>query len=366
MLNDLITTQKSLIVNIGVASYFIGIAFVNQFSGIVASAVWYIALTAGMLSGIYAHDFKIGAERAFFAIIVFGTGLLNILVIGTTSLKTQFLLLSLLVLSLAMDSKYISEKTALCMVYLNCFIVIFKFLTVGFWGQVYLSSSTNFVSVYLLYPTLLYYVILEKNSRKLDLIPGFLVWGLSILSRGRGGIIATSFFLVWIVALYLDRQNKAKLLIIAIIILTIIVVAFLFLENITTWLGTSVITEYFRDRGLRSSRLLIWKDYLNKVFSDLFYLLFGPNMENTIALVQFGGNPHNSLINIHIHNGIIMVLVIVCYSIRNTVNSIKKKQLVYLGALLTALIRAFTDNVFWPTYGTAILFFLLFYQVRDA
>ena len=41
--------------------------------------------------------------------------------------------------------------------------------------------------------------------------------------------------------------------------------------------------------------------------------------------------------------------------------SIKKQNYIYIVCMISIMIRAFTDHVFWPAYGTPILFYFMFY-----
>lgn len=72
-------------------------------------------------------------------------------------------------------------------------------------------------------------------------------------------------------------------------------------------------------------------------------------------------NPHNSFIEIHMHNGIFTLMIVFIMLAKNGYISIKKQNYIYIVCMISIMIRAFTDHVFWPAYGTPILFYFMFY-----
>ena len=97
--------------------------------------------------------------------------------------------------STALTSKELEESTLLIVLGLNIVVVVFKLLTVGVTGQIYISSSRNFISVFLMYPLVIYYSIIARENKRISLIPIVISWIICLIARGRGGIISCTVFL---------------------------------------------------------------------------------------------------------------------------------------------------------------------------
>lgn len=357
---------KKIIVNAAIVLFFAAMLVTTQLSGIAASLVWYTALAFGLVAALYSCDLRPPKTFIAFALLVAATGAVNLVFTGTTTPRTLFLLLTLCVISLLFSSDDASEWSFLIALGLNMLMIMFRFATVGFHGEIYTNASTNFVSVYLLYPTVMYYITLERKGRHIPWYPAAAIWLFSLLSRGRGGILATSLLLLGIMLIVFIRSaDKWKLLI---VYAGIFALGMLILnaDVIAEKLGASVMTEYFRNRGFRSSsRIRVWTDYLSRSFSSVKNALLGTNISSTLAGTTLKGNPHNSFINIHTYNGMLMLLVVIFLEARNALLSFVRGHRVFTLCLLVMLLRSFTDMVFWPSYGSPVLFFMLLAEFPD-
>ena len=352
---------NSLIVNTAVFMYFFSIIIVNQVSGVVASLIWYVTVFFGVFTAFLSCT-KLNKSVVVFAILMMASGICNFMFAGTTGVRELALLICLFILSWLLLSDYADDRVLLAALLLNIIVIVSRFLTVGLYGKLFISSSTNYVSVFLMYPALVYYTLREKKNKSIPIWPVALVFILSLLSRGRGGIISSAVFFAGVfLAKYHNTTSKGKLYFFF-ILFVVFIVAISNIGWIVERVKSSVVTEYFRARGLRSSRIQIWGDYLEQASSDWKSFLFGPVMSKTMAGTVFSGNTHNSFLNIHRNNGIVMLILILFLLGKNALISIKKREYVYLTCLTAAVVRAFTDNVFWLTYGSAVFFFLLFFQ----
>lgn len=335
----------------------------TQMGGRVVSLLWYVSLLTSAVAGLYAYDFNLEKKTIILFLFVLMTGVVNYYVIGTTTLKDQALNLMLGCVSLLMTSKYANERALLAILAMNEIIVLYKFATVGLWGQVYTSASTNFVSVYLLYPAVVYYCLCERNGGKISFAPAVSVWVLCLLARGRGGIIVATFFLLGVFLCCYKNTYKRQKLIVLCMGIALAAIVILNIDKIGAKLINSVAFEYFLDRGLKSSsRMSIWSNYLFHALGSEKSLLLGPAMKYTEVNINYKGNPHNSFINIHMNNGLLMLIAVVGILIINTIKGIKENKPIFVICLITIMARAFTDSIFWTTYGTAVLFFFLLYD----
>ena len=289
--------------------------------------------------------------------------MINYMMGGTAEVRNQILLVVYLVVAILMLSGYLNEKIMLIIFIIFAGIIVIRFLSVGLWGEIFLSSSTNFVSVYLLFPVVVYYILRENRNLYIPIFPAGIVWMLSLLSRGRGGIICSSFLLLGIFAVTYKNSGITKKILVCFFIVLLILFIVLNIDKLISSINSSIISEYFRDRGLRSSRIMIWQDYIEQATGSWINIVAGLDINNTFAGRNFGGNPHNSFINIHMENGIIMLIIVSIGLIKKIVQSVKSNQLVFFVCATTFVMRSFTDNVFWGPYGTPVVFFLLFYNI---
>lgn len=353
---------KRVIINLSVFCYFFFMLLANQVSNYAVFIIFYASLVLCGFAGLYADNFRIRLYKIVFIFLICCTGIINYVYVGNNTINNLVFTVVFFFTSFALTSNYLDEKTPLIAIWMNVGVVLFKFLTVGFWGQIYTSSASNFVSVYLMYPTVVYYSVVSKKGKKVDMIPAVAVWILSLLSRGRGGIISSSAFLLimFFIQYHGSRSIKKMALTTAIIILVGIVM--LNLERIIAKLNASVIMEYFIARqGLKSSRLGFWREYIELAVSNIKGFMLGADLSKIGIGIELENNPHNSLLEIHVLNGIGGLVICLFMIIRNMKKGLKCKNYIYLACLMFALIRGFTDHVLWGAFGTPVFFYLLFY-----
>ncbi len=357
--------SKNVLVALGVTAYFVAMLVTTQFEGVAVSLLWYSTVLFGAVCGLFCRRFRLAPKEIYFIIVMVSTGVLNALLVGTTSVRQQALLVLLFLLSLMFTSEYVHEDVFFLSALLNVALVILKFMIVGFSGNIYTTSSSNYVSVYLMYPTVIYYILCEKNGKASRSFLAIVVWVLSLLSRGRGGIIATTVLVVGLLIVKYKNTGGAFKLLIMIIGILVLTVAVLNIERIIRVLDTSVVSEYFRQRGMRSSRTYVWSEYIERTICDFKNIIIGTDVKNVLLVQELNGNPHNSFIAVHMNNGLIMLVLVLVLFVRQITRSIRNRYYIYTICALSMVIRSFTDSIFWPTYGTAVLFFLLFIDLKE-
>ena len=256
---------------------------------------------------------------------------------------------------------------ALAAFYMNVALVLLKYAMGGITTQIYLASSTNFVSVYLLCPLCIYYSIAERKREKITLLPAFVCWVTCMLSRGRGGILTASILLAGIYWVNYRKKirtmNKYFKFFVRVIVVLVISMTIIALISNFTYLSTRfAFLEYFNERGFESkSRMAVWTEYFTAAVKNVRNLFLGVPAGEVVTLTELRNNPHNSFLNIHMDNGLIMVLFIIWIIIRGVRYGISNQKWIYLFCLGTMVIRWSTDNVFWGTQVTPAVMFLLFF-----
>ena len=355
---------KRVLFSFTIFSYFAAMVLTTQIEGNIVALFWDASIIFSACMGLISRKFKIEAMKLFIVLVFFVTGVANYSLVGNAQISSQILICLYFFTALLFMDNTIDEKLYLWIFILIAALIAYKFLTVGFLGQLFINSSTNFVSVYLLYPLVIYYSLLEERKKKVPLCPAVIIWFFSLFSRGRGGIIVTTFFLLGLLWVSLHNSQRKRMLFLVSALIVLVGLMVINLDTLLSVINNSVIMDYFNSRGLESIRLAIWEEYLDVVQNSLKNLLLGVRVQDTYYGVVFEGNFHNSFMNLHSLNGLLSLAIVVYCAVKNLFSSIKRRKYVFFICLLTILLRAFTDNVFWTTYGTPSVFFLLFYDTN--
>ena len=351
---------KNSIITLSGTMYFVALAMITQSNSVFVQYFWYLSIALGAAVSLIVNISYFRKCVILFAATIIATGLINYFLIGSIQIKSLVVMMLIFLLSFLFVNERFNPDAMITVIVMNAVIIIFKFLTVGIRGQIYLESSVNYISVYMLYPTVIYYTLVEARGKKLHLWPALLLWILSMIASGRGGIISSSILLLGI-AFFVFRKMKREYRAIIIPVLIVVCGVFLLcLDKITGMFGESVASETFRDRGMKSSRTELWADYLRYAFADIEHFLFGADIRLTLSWERYLGNAHNSYISVHANNGIFCLIWLFGLVFKRGLYTLKNKRFIYLICLGTLLIRAFTDTIFWMNYGTAALFFMLF------
>ena len=362
IINKYSLDSKTIMVNGVILAYFVTFALVNQLPFGLFFYLFYFALLLCAIAGMCS----IKKERLQNVIILFlflFSGIINYLVVGNASISFLFYLVLFWGVGNALNSKYLSEQMMLIVIILNIAIILYKILTVGLYGRFFISGTNNFVSVYLMYPTVVYYSIVAKNKSRIKMLPIIVIWVMTLLARGRGGIISVSVFLLMVYYLKYRSLHSRKRMIVNIVIFAVIVIITANLESIISVISSSIVMEQFNERGgLESSRTRFWGEYLKKTMLSFQNVMFGTSVSEMFIGRKLGGNPHNSLIEVHMFNGMVGGVTIIGLLFKQFFNNVNRKNYLFICCALFALLRGFTDHVLWNSYGTPILFFLLLYD----
>ena len=360
------TITKREVVNFSVLMYFLFMIITNQVENYIFFVGFYSTLMLCGIAGLLSTDFRLQL-RAFLVfssitLILVLTAGINTVLVGNARIEDVIFIAIFAFASFSLTSEYLEEKTLLIAFALYAIVILYKFVTVGVMSdQLFTHSSRNFVSVYLMYPLVVYYSIVDKKAKEIKMLPVAIAWIFSLYARGRGGIISSTFFMVGVCLVkYKDLRLAKKIIAMS----AVIVVAAVILRNYGTVIQrirTSDMMFFFTRNGMRSSRTSFWPEYIQLATENSKNLLFGANVSDIFIGQYLEGNPHNSFIEMHMLNGIFGLAVIVITLIKNGIQSIMRKNYLYLVCMLSILLRAFTDHVLWAAYGTPILFFFLFF-----
>ena len=247
------------------------------------------------------------------------------------------------------------------------YVVVAYFVNLFFTGALakeILISSGNYVSVVLILSACIYYMGLHNSGKVfgvIDIVPSIICFMMSIWARGRGGIISTAFLLV-LVVFVLIKQNRGKDTMSYKVFKYAVVFVILYL----LWKSVDLIEEIlildkFENQGLDTPRPFMWAAYLSKMMESPIYILMGAPLDEISVIHSFANNTHNSFLQLHAFNGILMFVVFFYCLYRAIVYYIRNDMLALLVITLTIVMRGMTDKFIFGQYGMPIMLFLAFY-----
>jgi hypothetical protein len=247
--------------------------------------------------------------------------------------------------------------------YVSCAFFVSAFFS-GSLTHGLLTSSGNYISILLILAASIYYIGLQNKTKQFrfwDVIPALLCFLLSIWAMGRGGIISTAFLLILVVGiLFRQKIQKGKVIYKFLFVLVIVAVAFILYKEI------SLIDQFMTlgklgHEGLETPRPQMWASYLSKMAESPIYILLGTPLEQVRVLHEIGNNCHNSFLQLHAYNGVVILCGFVYLLIKSIVYMYKNKLYALLAITLTIVMRGMTDKFIFGQYGMPIMLYLVFY-----
>lgn len=343
--------------------YFISIIAVNQVKSSIFSAFYYGVLA---LAAVVFFATKRALTMKPVLLYAAGSFLLaacNVIFVGNMSwIKTGILLMSFLMAAVMLDDMT-DERAFLIAVYLNAAVVAVKIAMHGLSAPVYVESSNNYISVHLLAPAVLYYSLLNIRGKKIPLIPGIVIWVLSLVAGGRGGLLAATILLGGIILhRYLEDEatRRERVLLGCLLVVILVPLLFLLLEVFASRFNGLYVVTRFLDKGLNGGgRLACWAEYIEKSMMSVTRFLFGTELYEVGWVVHYDGNLHNSYLFVHAFLGIFGFLFLMGMLIRAIVVGIRRKMWVYVFSLLAIMFRGLTDHVFGVNRLTVVILALI-------
>ncbi len=333
------------------------IAFV-RYSG---RAFMYLSVFYDIFAG---GRYRIPKKMVFCAALCLVTGVLNCFIVGNQDMSSLLYMLLCLLFAHMLLFRSIHPSVFLAAFYFYAALVLFLFLRDGLYTQVYANSSNNFISVYLSFPIILYYITADRQGAPLRAIPAICYWIMTLLGRGRGGIVCGSVFLLIILlsAIFSGRKSTGRvnkfLAAMAVLSAIILIAATIAYGKLSTW---EPFRKFAKLGMSNNGRSAVWNEYLYSLSGNPSNIIFGSSFADMSVVIMYLENLHNSFLNIHAFNGIVMLGYLLGMLIWDTVLGFRHKRFVFIACLLLLSMRGFTDFVFWGGVpGTLIFFTLLF------
>lgn len=234
----------------------------------------------------------------------------------------------------------------------------------GFSGVDMFMEGNNSISVLSIYAVVVYYISLARKGKvtSLPYIPILLVEVLSMIYANRGGMLAGSVLLLFILYFNLKTsKSKVKNYFVLFVILLLLIFAYIKGFEILA-AGIIYKMEAF---GGESSRSDVWIGYLTATFDNIFNLILGvPCYDGSYkAIAEVEGNIHNSFFILHSKFGIIAFLIVVSLQLKTIKRLSSSKQFIVLFCYFTLYVRSLLDWVAFPGIYDIFIWFSYFYIV---
>ncbi len=244
----------------------------------------------------------------------------------------------------------------------SSYILIYFYFRRNLTGVLNLVSE-NYISIIIIMNISTIYIIKYIQKEKMPILPVIIGLFLSILAKGRSGIITVLFLLMLVVWLKWKEQGVLrKIVTFLMFFIPVIVVVRLKWSMLLNAFEKMQFFEKFSKSGVDSpSRNIIKEAYLSNINNITFFT--GYNYENNYWFQYYGLNPHNSFIRLHYFSGFAFFIIIFLLLI--SFFNLIKKNLFFAGLLITILLRSWTDSVIFLTLFDYVLILLTIVAFND-
>ncbi len=320
-------------------------------------------LVGGTLSIVYVGlHYRFDNVRNYLLFLILYTifGVANFLITGNnglTNLLWVFGYMGIAVLLLETKCSHL----LLSMLYFAWCIFFFLFFIIGSISSSFiLANSRNHVSIYTLLLFSLLCISAERNGKTISLVQ-VLMFVLSCMSAGgRSGIAVAAVMVLFY--LFFDmlgatvrKGNPLKKTFLFIIILGLIIIGERFFSS---FISNSFYK--FAAQGVSSQRYMIWKSYIDKVFSNPEYILTGAPIQGSYYLDRYSENLHNSFLMLHATHGLPLFIYVISKVIKKASGYMKEKRYMLLMIISLIIIRMNFDYTNFDGCLDLPLMYLLF------
>ena len=226
-------------------------------------------------------------------------------------------------------------------------------------NNIFSTLSRNYISVFSMIATIIFYIGEEKNNNQIKLYPSIINFVICVGGIGRGGIISSAILLLCVIYLKYfftaDKYKKILFVLIAIFIVIAIIIAPSILKRY------SVYFQRFIDNGFESDgRSAILNEYFNRIISNPVDAILGVNLKYCPTALYYNINFHNTILQMHFTYGIIFSFAVIYLSIKSCKNFIKNKKQILAILFLSYVVRSVLDQVGYAFYGEIFIYYFIF------
>ena len=360
--NPKLKIDKNISVSIILCTYlFIDILrFFNAISLIIGNGLYVLVGIISISYSVFKNGFR--KQIPIFIFIYFYNffGLVGILFNGNMDIQEllwPFAFIGLATLFLNFEINY---KLARSIYYFVVFLLIVKITLLGGVDNLNTASSRNSIGIMVLIYFAIYSISSYKCGKEMTIFTVLFGFVVNVMAIGRSGILTFALLVVLFLSFRFDGEryklrNPINTFIVVFIGLIVLWVSYKLLENYFLEMILN-----FQNRGLESTRIFIWSDYLTKTISSVKYLLFGTPINGTYWLDMFNNNLHNSFFMLHAKYGLFPFIITLILIIRSFFYFIKTKNVLYFIVLFAIMFRMQFDYTNFNDQLDIILFYLIF------
>lgn len=352
-----------------IASLFIQLFYFLYFLRMIlgASSIYGIALY-GLMSliglGSFAyvvvtHKFYNKTKIVVFFFVLYVFGLLSS--IYTNNYRVQDYLIIVQYFGIALLLFRYGTKYSINKFFFIIYVLYFgaNMLTGRSPDKVFIGFSRNNIPVTLLIQSVLLYVSMVENKKKIRLYPAITVLLFSIWTIGRSGIFTSLLMLILIILYIQFKSEKRNLRIIYISFLILIlysVISVFFYDELIE----PALARLFRLGITDSHRGSIIVEYLNQCKTSFYSLFLGVNINQNSIFSIYNYNLHNSYLRLHAYHGLLGFTMIFVFGLRTITKLLIQKYYLFFILLLILFIRGTTDIVAFHGPFDPLIYYFIF------
>lgn len=227
-------------------------------------------------------------------------------------------------------------------------------------NEALVAHSRNYISVYYLLISILYYIEEYKFSKKIKFVPSAFFLIVCIWAFGRTSVFVGIVFFIGIIFLEFKLNIKKATLIVLTVLVTILILDYI--GVFSNYVNYAL--QRFMEKSVKGDpRFLILNNYISNITASSF--LTGFNVNNKQHLFLGYGQPHNSFIEMHYRYGVwsLFKIIIVVFGL---IKSFFTKKLIFL-FLFLILFRSFFDiMIFSPDQFDFVIYIVIYYAFSNS
>lgn len=279
-------------------------------------------------------------------ILMISCSIVNAICIGTSDFgdtlwQPAYFGFACLLLTYKFDYKYGTIPLIFTVIYFAVGVI----LNIDPSNMVKIGSQNNISSIIIFF-IFIDFIVQRNNEdtlslRRMLLLSIYYVL-IGVWTASRATLVCAVVFFVLILFMFLYQQKHKWIYFIGLSTVFLIIAIVVF--NIKADLFTNLV-DRLKYYGLKSERTEIWSEYLDLIFNNVVYLLFGGDVSKLVSAQRYAGNLHNSLFMLHAHYGLLPFLLIIYSFAFIFIELIRKKQGFLLSLVIVYFLRLQFDWV---------------------
>lgn len=201
------------------------------------------------------------------------------------------------------------------------------------------SSSRNTVSVSIVLFLSIHMIASYKEKKSVPFVYSVFASIGCLLAIGRSGVLLTVLVLFLFASFaYENGVSRIRNLKLMLRVILLLIVLLYIAQRYFPYLIRDAVYN-FQWRGTDSRRIIMWRDYLNKITLNPVDMLLGAEISGTYQLDYYHDNLHNSFLMLHAKYGIGGIILVLLLLIKILIVLIKEKNMYLFTPLILMFFR---------------------------